>query len=35
MSSSFTNGRKAYIELDLEIDVKEIKDLIKMVKYLE
>jgi hypothetical protein len=35
ISSSFSDGRKAYVELDLEMDIKEINNLIKMVKYLE
>lgn len=35
VSSSYGKGKKAYVELDLEKDIKKSKDLIKMVKYLK
>jgi Icc-related predicted phosphoesterase len=35
ISSSFSDGRKAYIELDLGMDITMINNLIKMIKYLE
>lgn len=34
LSSSFGLGKKCYIELDLEKEIKEIGDVIKMIKYL-
>lgn len=35
VSSSYGKGKKAYVELDLEKDIKRSKDLLKMVKYLK
>lgn len=35
VSSSYSAGKKAYIELDLEKEIKKGKDLLKMVKYLK
>ncbi len=35
VSSSYGKGKKAYVELDLEKDVKGSKDLLKMVRYLK
>lgn len=35
VSSSYGKGKKAYIELDLENDIKKSKELLKMVKYLK
>lgn len=35
VSSSYSRGKKAYIELDLEKEIKKSKDLLKMVKYLD
>lgn len=35
VSSSYSKGKKAYVELDLEKRIKGGKDLMKMVKYLE
>lgn len=35
VSSSYGKGKKAYVELDLEKDIKKSKDLLKMVRYLK
>ncbi len=35
VSSSYGKGKKAYVELDLEKDIKGSKDLLKMVRYLK
>jgi hypothetical protein len=35
VSSSYGKGKKAYVELDLEKDIKKSKDLLKMVKYIK
>ncbi len=35
VSSSYSRGKKAYVELDLEKEIKKSKDLLKMVKYLD
>lgn len=35
VSSSYSKGKKAYVELDLEKEIKKGKDLLKMVKYLK
>jgi len=35
VSSSYSNGKKAYVELDLEKEIKNGKDVLKMVKYLK
>ncbi len=35
VSSSYGTGRKAYVELDLEKEIRGSKDLLKMVRYLE
>ncbi len=35
VSSSYGKGKKAYVELDLEKDIKKSKDLLNMVKYLK
>jgi Icc-related predicted phosphoesterase len=34
VSSSYSTGKKAYVELDLEKEIKKGKDVLKMVKYL-
>jgi len=34
VSSSYSKGKKAYVELDLEKEIKKGKDVLKMVKYL-
>ncbi len=34
VSSSYSDGKKAYVELDLEKEIKNGKDVLKMVKYL-
>ena len=35
VSSSFGLGKKAYLELDLEEEINNGRDLLKMVKYLD
>ncbi|MBM4240897.1 MAG: serine/threonine protein phosphatase, partial [Euryarchaeota archaeon] len=35
VSSSYSEGKKAYVELDLEKEIKTGKDLLKMVRYLD
>ena len=35
VSSSYSKGKKAYVELDLEKDIKKGKDVLKMVKYIK
>jgi Icc-related predicted phosphoesterase len=35
VSSSFTKGKKAYIELDLEVEIKNAKQIMKMAKYVK
>jgi len=35
VSSSYGKGKKAYVILDLEKDIKKSKDLVNMVKYLK
>ncbi|MCE5214197.1 MAG: serine/threonine protein phosphatase [Methanobacterium sp.] len=35
VSSSYGKGKKAYVELDLEKEIKRSKDLLKMVKYIK
>ena len=35
VSSSFSTGRKAYLELDLKKELENMEDIVKMVKYLE
>lgn len=35
VSSGYSRGKKAYVELDLEQEIKKSKDLLKMVKYLK
>lgn len=34
VSSSYTKGKKAYVELDLEKEINNAKDILKMVKYI-
>ncbi len=35
VSSSFSKGKKAYVELDMEKKIKNAKDILKMVKYID
>ncbi|MFZ2216182.1 MAG: hypothetical protein WAV17_03510 [Methanothermobacter tenebrarum] len=35
VASSYTMGKRAYVKLDLERKIKNGKDLLKMVKYLD
>jgi serine/threonine-protein phosphatase PP1 catalytic subunit len=35
VSSSYSKGKKAYVELDLEKNIKKGKDVLKMVKYIK
>ena len=34
VSSSYSDGKKAYVELDLQYDIKNSQDILNMVKYL-
>jgi serine/threonine-protein phosphatase PP1 catalytic subunit len=34
VSSSYSEGKKAYVELDLKYNIKNSQDIINMVKYL-
>lgn len=35
LSSSFSRGRKAYLEIDLEKEITGVEDVVKMIKFLE
>lgn len=34
VSSSYSSGKKAYVELDLQKEIKNGKDILKMVRYI-